>query len=895
MRRLLSIAFILFCLPAIAQISTSSGGISYIPGGSVTSAGLDSVFGISGTQNNALSILRNPSGSYQPQNTYCFNCDPAYLPHLQMAVSKVSGGTGNAIIAYESDSLGFGIGDDGTTSGGNYPPLSEPAQLADILTSTYNLNASWQSWFGTATNGEPSYLNNDTRLSFGTWVRNTGGTTFGGDYIVSQSTNSATAFTPTAQIDTCTVYYSTYVGSGTITLDVSGAGTQTVSTSAANGTASATATGTLGTNTCNVKLSSGGNVNVAGMIARNSGKSEVSIVNMGAPGATTADWVSWLSGNVFSQLTTLQPDAAIIKLGTNVWDNGVPVATFTSQLQSLITLHKNAGIDVILETPIPCNPSNCPPVNPSTAVQQQYIAAMYGLSYLNNVPLIDNFNKFQSYTVSQPYYADTYAHLLAKGYNYLARSDASALANVIGFGSLVAPSGGGGGTPGSPSTSVQYNNAGTFAGSSNFTYNNSTGELNVTANVNGGFNLASSNAGGTGIFMNNTSSGAHNWGFFITGSSTPGFFGAFDSVQNITPFAVWGTDNIVLTDQNGTFGFSTSTSNAANGGCDTGMFRKSAGVIEASNCFSTEGSFRSLSHVFDGSSSGTTTLQSAAAASGTLTLPAATDTLVGKATTDTLTNKTYGFTAGNGLIPFVASNLLTSNSDLFWDNSGNQLNISTNANGGIIVTSSNTSGPGITMDASGQSGHKYAFFATASANTPGYFGVYDATANETPFAVLGNGTGNANRVQTSALGQFGWTNGTLTNTAVGSCDTGLERAGAGIVQISDCSSGTGSLKGFLGNFTGGVTAAILEYTVGTSVASATTIAPTNGIQHVSGTTAIVTITPPGGMSSTVGGCIILIADGAWTTTTAGNIQAVMTAVPNTQYNACYDGAKWFIK
>ncbi len=48
-----------------------------------------------------------------------------------------------------------------------------------------------------------------------------------------------------------------------------------------------------------------------------------------------------------------------------------------------------------------------------------------------------------------------------------------------------------------------------------------------------------------------------------------------------------------------------------------------------------------------GSTSGSTTLDASAAASGTLTLPAATDTLVGKATTDTFTNKAFD-TAGTG-------------------------------------------------------------------------------------------------------------------------------------------------------------------------------------------------------------------------------------------------------
>lgn len=49
-----------------------------------------------------------------------------------------------------------------------------------------------------------------------------------------------------------------------------------------------------------------------------------------------------------------------------------------------------------------------------------------------------------------------------------------------------------------------------------------------------------------------------------------------------------------------------------------------------------------------GTSSGSTVLQGASAASGTLTLPAATDTLVGRATTDTLTNKTLTSPTING-------------------------------------------------------------------------------------------------------------------------------------------------------------------------------------------------------------------------------------------------------
>ncbi len=70
--------------------------------------------------------------------------------------------------------------------------------------------------------------------------------------------------------------------------------------------------------------------------------------------------------------------------------------------------------------------------------------------------------------------------------------------------------------------------------------------------------------------------------------------------------------------------------------------------------------------VFNGSTSGTTTLKAAAAASGTLTMPAATDTLVGKATGDALTNKdmtsaTNTFTAAGS----SATGMVTSSAQSF--------------------------------------------------------------------------------------------------------------------------------------------------------------------------------------------------------------------------------------
>lgn len=98
-----------------------------------------------------------------------------------------------------------------------------------------------------------------------------------------------------------------------------------------------------------------------------------------------------------------------------------------------------------------------------------------------------------------------------------------------------------------------------------------------------------------------------------------------------------------------------------------------------------------------------------------------------------------------------------------------------------------------------------------------------------------------------------------------------------------------------GAFTSLSTTNTIASTVGTAIASAATIAPTAEITHVTGTASITTITIPSGYSAKVGGCITLVADGAWKTAVGGNIYVAMTATPGVPYQACYDGSKWYLK
>lgn len=123
----------------------------------------------------------------------------------------------------------------------------------------------------------------------------------------------------------------------------------------------------------------------------------------------------------------------------------------------------------------------------------------------------------------------------------------------------------------------------------------------------------------------------------FTGKTVTG--GTYGSVSSVNKVAITApASSATLTIPDGV----TLTGPAASG---TAMTLGNNETVTGVKTFGAAGNVGKL--VVAGTTSGTTTVNATATASGTLTLPAATDTLVGKATTDVLTNKTYD-TAGAG-------------------------------------------------------------------------------------------------------------------------------------------------------------------------------------------------------------------------------------------------------
>lgn len=126
-----------------------------------------------------------------------------------------------------------------------------------------------------------------------------------------------------------------------------------------------------------------------------------------------------------------------------------------------------------------------------------------------------------------------------------------------------------------------------------------------------------------------------------------------------------------------------------------------------------------------------------------------------------------------------------------------------------------------------------------------------------------------------------WRGRTCFVSAGESADIGVERSTLNLLRVTDCTDAA-NLRDLQARFIG--------QSVGTAIASATTIAPSAPITHVTGTTTIQTVTVP--TNCTPGCTIRLIPDGLWSTNASGNISLATTGVVNKALALTWDGSKW---
>ena len=151
----------------------------------------------------------------------------------------------------------------------------------------------------------------------------------------------------------------------------------------------------------------------------------------------------------------------------------------------------------------------------------------------------------------------------------------------------------------------------------------------------------------------------------------------------------------------------------------------------------------------------------------------------------------------------------------------------------------------------------------------------------------GAGTYNLNKTQTVA-------STTITGTTAKSIDIGVNGASGSVTNITLGSDTSGALGTTLLNQNVVHRGLVSTLAAAPTIASAATIAPTTLIVFVSGTTNVVTITPPSPISLG-GGQITIIPTGIFSTTTAGNIALASVAVVNKALIMTYDvtTAKWY--
>jgi lysophospholipase L1-like esterase len=244
----------------------------------------------------------------------------------------------------------------------------------------------------------------------------------GGYALFLSATTHKVSFTPVLPFDTIDLYYHTFGGNGTFTVDIDGgASLGTINTNQASLFRKTSFSVALGTHTINCNWASGFSV-FSGIAVRDTTTPRIEVYNMGAAGSKAIDWQ-----DQGASLVTTGVDAVFINLTINDAVAATSLSAYEASLQTLISSLRAANIDVVLMTGAPSNNANA-----TNGVLDGIIGKLGKLAGANDIPLINICSKWASYAASQPlgYYGDAGVgslHPSSTGYADIASSVIAAL------------------------------------------------------------------------------------------------------------------------------------------------------------------------------------------------------------------------------------------------------------------------------------------------------------------------------------------------------------------------------------------------------------------------------------------------------------------------------------
>lgn len=359
-----------------------------------------------------------------------FNWTPNRFINLRAGILRMQNKLGDARILIEGDSTTQGYGCNAGHV--NEHACSFPTAMIPILQSmgipAKNTSLTFSNVFPLS-----SYTTYDSRVSGSGFIPSQGQATYGGMLAGNNgAAGQVLTLTQSAPFDKIDIYYVRNSGGSTFTVDVDGGAAAFTSSNGSQAYLKQTITVARGTHVINV-TSIGVGVNICAILPYDSQNPAIEIINNGMGGQTEQYFVTatnvWSPSNS-AAISTFKPDLDIIELTINAARNSETVASYITNMQTIISARLAQNIDVVLSTGTPFSGATTP-------AQVAFVNAVYQLAIANNLPVIDLYNfRYISYSFTNPIipYFDA-IHFTTNGYQDKAVAYSLALQQIIsGFG-----------------------------------------------------------------------------------------------------------------------------------------------------------------------------------------------------------------------------------------------------------------------------------------------------------------------------------------------------------------------------------------------------------------------------------------------------------------------------